>query len=42
VLYVTSAWKDMSPAQYEAEGLAGDIFHVSTTARGQANAGYAG
>jgi sugar lactone lactonase YvrE len=42
VLYVTSAWKDMSPAQYEAEGLAGDLFVVSTSARGLANAGYAG
>ena len=42
VLYVTSAWKDMSPAEYEAQPHAGDIFRIATTARGIPNPGYAG
>jgi sugar lactone lactonase YvrE len=42
LLYVTSAWQDMSPSEYEAEPMAGDIFRIATGARGIANAGYAG
>jgi sugar lactone lactonase YvrE len=42
MLYVTSAWKDMSPAEYEAQTEAGNIFRIATTARGIPNEGYAG
>jgi sugar lactone lactonase YvrE len=41
-LYVTSAWQGMSPEQLDAEPLAGDILRITTAARGQPNAGYAG